>query len=400
MPNSEDCVKALALRLYSDTQMGRAKYSCVSPPPHPPRPPPPPPPHATRLAARILPPARAGSMAGDPRPSPRVEAFEISAPPENTENGGCLGRNKHFWECDGAADGVLVRRWDRGAARARLDASARRRFFPRELLRCLPKMLCLLGVPKMAVGVVVMLVVTLVVVITTIFLLLEKKPGLRLEPDLGEDELVWFRSADDLGRVTAALTTFLRAYDDQVNSGANMKDCAPYAPPLEGETCFFKTNLLGRTCQRENSWGYDKGSPCVLITFDKQEVSAGWVPDVYTDLDELPPEMPLELRLYITNVTKDNRGFIPEMVWVSCTPEDPSDQAHLGAIEYSPWRGFPKYYFPIRNEAPYLAPIVAVQFLKPATRRPMTVECRAWSKNMVYSRAEGYGLVRFHLTLD
>ncbi|ROT64243.1 sodium potassium-transporting ATPase subunit beta [Penaeus vannamei] len=179
-----------------------------------------------------------------------------------------------------------------------------------------------------------------------------------------------------------------------------MKDCAPYAPPLEGETCFFKTNLLGRTCQRENSWGYDKGSPCVLITFDKQEVSAGWVPDVYTDLDELPPEMPLELRLYITNVTKDNRGFIPEMVWVSCTPEDPSDQAHLGAIEYSPWRGFPKYYFPIRNEAPYLAPIVAVQFLKPATRRPMTVECRAWSKNMVYSRAEGYGLVRFHLTLD
>lgn len=312
-------------------------------------------------------------MAGDPRPSPRVEAFEISAPPENTENGGCLGRNKHFWECDGAADGVLVRRWDRGAARARLA--------------------------KMAVGVVVMLVVTLVVVITTIFLLLEKKPGLRLEPDLGEDELVWFRSADDLGRVTAALTTFLRAYDDQVNSGANMKDCAPYAPPLEGETCFFKTNLLGRTCQRENSWGYDKGSPCVLITFDK-EVSAGWVPDVYTDLDELPPEMPLELRLYITNVTKDNRGFIPEMVWVSCTPEDPSDQAHLGAIEYSPWRGFPKYYFPIRNEPPYLAPIVAVQFLKPATRRPMTVECRAWSKNMVYSRAEGYGLVRFHLTLD
>lgn len=56
------------------------------------------------------------------------------------------------------------------------------------------------------------------------------------------------------------------------------------------------------------------------------------------------------------------------MVWVSCAPEDPSDQAHLGAIEYSPWRGFPKYYFPIRNEAPYLAPIVAVQFLKPASK--------------------------------
>lgn len=56
------------------------------------------------------------------------------------------------------------------------------------------------------------------------------------------------------------------------------------------------------------------------------------------------------------------------MVWVSCAPEDPGDQAHLGAVEYSPWRGFPKYYFPIRSEPAYLAPIVAVQFLKPASK--------------------------------
>ncbi|XP_042877822.1 sodium/potassium-transporting ATPase subunit beta-2-like [Penaeus japonicus] len=88
------------------------------------------------------------------------------------------------------------------------------------------------------------------------------------------------------------------------------------------------------------------------------------------------------------------------MVWVSCASDDPSNQAHLGSIEYSPWRGFPKYYFPIRNDPAYLAPIVAVQFIKPATRRHMHVECRAWSKNMIYSPTEGYGLVRFQLTLD
>lgn len=53
------------------------------------------------------------------------------------------------------------------------------------------------------------------------------------------------------------------------------------------------------------------------------------------------------------------------MIWVSCEGENPADQEYVGPIRYSPWQGFPAYYFPYMHTPGYLPPIVAVQFDRP-----------------------------------
>ena len=53
------------------------------------------------------------------------------------------------------------------------------------------------------------------------------------------------------------------------------------------------------------------------------------------------------------------------MIWVSCDGENSADREHIGNITYTPFRGFPAYYFPYKNVPGYLSPIVALQFQKP-----------------------------------
>ena len=53
------------------------------------------------------------------------------------------------------------------------------------------------------------------------------------------------------------------------------------------------------------------------------------------------------------------------MIWVSCEGENSADREHIGNVTYTPFRGFPAYYFPYKNIPGYLSPIVALQFQKP-----------------------------------
>ena len=50
------------------------------------------------------------------------------------------------------------------------------------------------------------------------------------------------------------------------------------------------------------------------------------------------------------------------MVWVSCGGETAADEENLGGVSYTPWRGFPGYYYPYLNQMHYLSPIVWLQF--------------------------------------
>ena len=53
------------------------------------------------------------------------------------------------------------------------------------------------------------------------------------------------------------------------------------------------------------------------------------------------------------------------MIWLSCDGENSADREHIGNVTYTPFRGFPAYYFPYENIPGYLSPIVALQFQKP-----------------------------------
>jgi len=130
----------------------------------------------------------------------------------------------------------------------------------------------------------------------------------------------------------------------------------------------------------------------------------GWKPEVYTkeDIDGelLPKDMPEDLQAVIKKSAADNGGEPLKMVWVSCKGENPADQEYIGQIEYTPWQGFPAYYFPYMNTPGYLPPIVAVRFVEPASNVLINVECKAWAKNINHNRKERLGLVHFELLRD
>ncbi len=113
------------------------------------------------------------------------------------------------------------------------------------------------------------------------------------------------------------------------------------------------------------------------------------------------------------------------MIWVSCDGENSADREHIGNVTYTPFRGFPAYYFPYKNVPGYLSPIVALQFQKPEgmffvkllifvdgkSIEPafcflvtagvlINIECKVWAKNIVHDRQRRLGSVHFELLMD
>jgi sodium/potassium-transporting ATPase subunit beta len=38
------------------------------------------------------------------------------------------------------------------------------------------------------------------------------------------------------------------------------------------------------------------------------------------------------------------------MVWLHCDGEGDPDKENIGSVSYTPWRGFPAYFFPYWNQ--------------------------------------------------
>ena len=69
-------------------------------------------------------------------------------------------------------------------------------------------------------------------------------------------------------------------------------------------------------------------------------------------------------------------------------------------MTYTPFRGFPGYYFPYRNQRGYLAPIVMVQLKSPEPGVLMNIECTTWAANIEHDRVKRRGLTHFELIMD
>lgn len=215
-----------------------------------------------------------------------------------------------------------------------------------------------------------------------------------------ESTLIWYKSRnpDDVNYWVKELNDFIRQYEGtQAKSGQNVIDCSPDRYPNEDEVCKFDDQLLGSKCQKNEKWGYELNTPCVILKLNRM---INWRPDVYTSVDELPAEMPQDLKYHISNETVKNGGVVPKMVWISCKGENPADEEYIGPLEYTPYQGFQDYYFPFRNTPGYLAPIVAVEFTRPEPYVLINIECKAWAKNIVHDRSNRLGLVHFELLKD
>ena len=157
----------------------------------------------------------------------------------------------------------------------------------------------------------------------------------------------------------------------------------------QSQVCKFDLTSLG-ACGSEK-YGYDSGSPCILLKLNK---IYGLKLNPY-DVNDLPEDhgMSEDLVAHIKSEPDKNQ------VWVECYGENPADREALkGKIKYFPAsQGFPTYYFPYLNQDDYKSPLVAVQFNGVEKNRLLHIECRAFAKGIGYNRRDRIGINHFEL---
>lgn len=181
---------------------------------------------------------------------------------------------------------------------------------------------------------------------------------------------------------------FLDKYDTPVGSA---KDCTA-GNGVSGfvDYCKFDPAAKLGDCALENN-GYDEGKPCIFLKLNR-------IYDVpnppYNDAADLPEDMPADLKAHIATQTDKNQ------VWIHCKGEYPADVEGLGTLKYYPAsQGIPNYYFPYLNQEGYQSPIVAVQFANAKENQLLHIECRAWAKNIGYSRRDRIGINHLELMI-
>lgn len=216
-----------------------------------------------------------------------------------------------------------------------------------------------------------------------------------------ESTLIWYQRSNEKDRSywTDALTKFIKPYESTEGvHGQNIVNCDSKRDRNENQACIFSHTML-QNCSKGDHWGYEIGKPCVLLKMNKM---INWVPDVYTNETELPEDMPQELKDHIIQQTyvPGQTPKVPERVWVSCEGENPADKEYIGRLSMYPYHGFQAHYFPYRNTAGYMNPLIGVIFESPTNNVLINVECRAWAKNIIHNRSKRLGLVHFELLLD
>jgi len=199
---------------------------------------------------------------------------------------------------------------------------------------------------------------------------------------------------------TERMAEFLKDYENDTRNEELVKGCSVEGFEKHVTTnhgCEFKVDELKKFCKGGNGdlnqFGYDTGTPCVLLKLNK---IFGLENSPYNETDQLPELMPKELKLHIGKQTDKNQ------VWVNCQGKYPADKEILkDAITYHPEsKGFQSNYFPYQGQDDYLSPLVAVKFSPKKEHgigRLIHIECRAWAHNIGYDRRDKIGISVFEL---
>ena len=165
---------------------------------------------------------------------------------------------------------------------------------------------------------------------------------------------------------------------------------------------------------------YRHGKPCILLKMNK---IYDWKPVPYTMAQvNQSTTMPEKLKEDIARIWEDKcrpknypydgfvggngtrTGYLPcpwmNMAWLHCDGEDYADMENIGPVTYTPYRGFPGYFYPYRNQRGYLSPIVMVQLNQPEPGVLMNLECTVWAQNIQHNRLKRRGLTHFELIMD
>ncbi|XP_067007708.1 sodium/potassium-transporting ATPase subunit beta-2 [Anabrus simplex] len=228
--------------------------------------------------------------------------------------------------------------------------------------------------------------------------LIGDNPGMGFRPIAKDVEtagsLVWYVASDEnsVKEWTDSLNAYLEPYTQK--GGQNQKVC-DYDNAAGDKVCVVEIDKWD-PCTASHNYGFNNSKPCFFIKLNK---IFGWQPEIYNDPSELPEDMPDDLKQHISSLN----GTARNNIWVSCHGENPADKENIGPLDYFPKsRGFASYYYPFTNKKGYLSPLVAVQLTNPKLNVLINIECRAWAKNIRYSKmkSEREGSVHLEVLID
>ncbi|CAK1603618.1 unnamed protein product [Parnassius mnemosyne] len=205
------------------------------------------------------------------------------------------------------------------------------------------------------------------------------------------------------------ITDFLRDYETTVPEDPPRAPCSV----LQRENRIPNPNCeralgIWSPCTADNYYGYRDGQPCVFLRLSHIHY---WVPEPYnaTMSMALPPEMPNHIKQIIHQRPAHIYG---DFVWVSCGGEFSSDQENIGPLQYIPAGlppGFPTSRLHTADRIPRAAqrlpdrlpgPLIAVFFENPRRGVLINVECRIWTRDILYDRSSHVGRARFEIYVE
>jgi len=242
-------------------------------------------------------------------------------------------------------------------------------------------------------------------------------PGLSFRPRPSDPKstLIHFRhgGSGNWRPLIKRFKSFLKQYGFGKRAGG-FQQCNYNTPPLLPDQRCGVPNIkwvdasYDTPCSGPESYGMYHGQPCLIVKLNRV---FGWQPEPYYNVTEVAshPDMPDSLKQKILSTwEKHCRGGKNEercpqlrMVWLTCEGETLADKEWLGTVNYTPWQGFPGYYFPYHNQDHYLSPIVWIQFRKITPGVLIQIRCRAWAKNIPHSKTDPLlGGVHMELMMD
>nr|CAD7194298.1 unnamed protein product [Timema douglasi] len=99
------------------------------------------------------------------------------------------------------------------------------------------------------------------------------------------------------------IESFLKAYTDpSLIPGRSEKkvNCDYDQPPQKDQVCDINIQYWS-PCTAKNNYSYHRASPCIFLTFTQIE---GWEPEFYSDVANLPVDMPTELKEHIEYIQR------------------------------------------------------------------------------------------------
>jgi sodium/potassium-transporting ATPase subunit beta len=192
---------------------------------------------------------------------------------------------------------------------------------------------------------------------------------------------------------TDHIQAFLEQYENEAQESEDFIDCAKLKEEdrRKDKVCRFNIDDLGDECTWQKDYGYDEGTPCVLLKLNKVY---GWEPVLYDN----------ETRHGSDNANgapiPDEIDLSDKDITVTCEGENPADVENMGPIEFFPPTGYPIQYYPYLNQRGYRQPLIFAKFKKPKNGVIMQIWCKAWAKNILHHRNDKAGSVHFEMLID